>query len=149
VRSAAGVWLLAALLLAGCGSRRGIPEAGVPRYPWDADGTQAVIIQDRPLSVAQQMKGQTGVLTLEVSDTGFVPPLIRVAEGSRVKIHLRNTGARYHNLVIPRFGIVAGAIPPGGENYIEFTASEKGAWPFFSDAPGYMETGLLGTLLVE
>jgi len=117
--------------------------------PWDEPGARVLAIQTEPVPIEEQMKGQTGIIHMAVSEEGFVPPLIRVKEGDRVRIHLRNTGRREHNLVLPRFGIVAGVMPPGGENYIEFTASEKGRWPFFSDASGREEIGLVGTLVVE
>lgn len=149
MRSKLGVWLTAALLAAGCGAAGPKSDADAVRQPWEEPGSRVLAIQTEPMSIAEQMKGQTGIVHMTVSEQGFLPPLLRVKEGSRVRIHLSNTGSKEHNLILPRFGIVAAVMPPGGENYIEFTASEKGRWPFFSDASGQEELGLVGTLVVE
>ncbi|MFZ5824819.1 MAG: cupredoxin domain-containing protein [Bacillota bacterium] len=69
--------------------------------------------------------------------------------GGRVKIHLINQGTREHTLTIPRWSVFTRNLAPGEENYVEFTANEKGTWPFFSDASGEPEPGLGGELRVE
>lgn len=148
MRSAACICLLT-LLLAGCGGARPPGDTETARMPWEEPGTRVLAIQTEPVPIAEQMKGQTGIVHMAVSEQGFLPPLLKVKEGDRVRIYLRNTGSREHNLILPRFGIAAGVMPPGGENYIEFTASERGRWPFFSDASGREEAGLVGTLVVE
>lgn len=110
---------------------------------------EEAIAQQEPIDIGKQMEGLTGIVEMEVTDERFTPQLLSVAVGATVRIHLRNAGTNPHNLIIPRFRVVTSNLPPGGENYIEFTASQKGAWPFYSDAPGVMEPGLQGALQVE
>lgn len=137
---------LMAALLAGCGAGRrpATVDAPIP----EPTGT-AVITQTAPMSVAQQMAGKTGIITVRMTDRGFEPAQVIVREGSAVRIHLINAGSQAHNFVLSRHGVVTSALPAGGENYVEFTANEQGDWPFVSDAPGSVEPGFQGTLKVE
>lgn len=141
-----------ALLLAGCSAAnqpRRLPDVDLTQY---SEPPAITVVQDKPKSIAEQMKGQTGIIELIVTDSGFQPASLSFGNGERVKLHLRNQGQREHNLVIPHFGVVTSNIAPGGENYVEFTANRKGDWPFFSDAPagnGKPEPGLEGKLKVE
>jgi uncharacterized cupredoxin-like copper-binding protein len=136
---------LTAALLAGCGARR---EAAAPP-PMPEPTAPALITQSAPLSVAQQMAGKENIITLRMTDHGFAPTTLSVREGSVVRIHLKNESSQAHNFVLERHGIVTSTLPAGGENYVEFTASQKGVWPFASDAPGSVEPGFQGTLKVE
>lgn len=143
-------WL--ALLGVGYWLFRPEPAPRITRTPWaDApEGRQAMTIQTEPMPIAQLMAGKTGIVEMVLTERGIEPSELRTTIGSRVKIHVRNAGEREHNLVIPRWGIVPSAnLPPGGETYIEFTAGEKGAWEYFSDAPGEVEPALKGILKVE
>jgi plastocyanin len=136
------------LLLAGCRGRER-PREPVHIPPEANSGTRVLAVQDKPKPVSELVQGRTGVIRLVMTDSGFQPAVVHAELGHRVKIYLRNEGARTHNLVIPRFHIATSTMAPGAENYIEFTANEKGRWPFFSDAPGQQEPGLVGTLIVE
>lgn len=140
--------LLAAVLGAGCAGRKPASEPIQPPAGPEFSAP-SVITQTAPIPIAKQLEGQVGVKVLVVTDTGFEPAAITVRAGDVVKLHVLNRGAREHNLVIPRFTIATSNMAPGAENYVEFTADAKGAWPFFSDAPGQAETGLLGSLKVE
>jgi uncharacterized cupredoxin-like copper-binding protein len=109
----------------------------------------AVITQSAPFTVAQQMAGKTGIMTVRMTDRGFEPAQLTVHEGSVVRLYLKNDSSQAHNFVLGRHGIVTSAVPAAGENYVEFTANEKGDWRFVSDAPGSVEPGFQGTLKVE
>lgn len=139
--------LLAAALTSGCGAH---PR---PEQVYDAPGVLAgdyvSAVQTEPVPIAEQMEGQTGIVTMVVTDEGFDPPLVTAPVGGRVKLHIVNRGTREHTITIPRWGIYTRNLAPGEENYVEFTASEAGDWPFFSDAPGEPEPGLSGILRVE
>jgi plastocyanin len=138
------------MLAAGCRTEQ--PPDGLPVSPppgVDEPGEKVIAIQTEPMSVAEQMKGQTGIVEMQVTDRGFEPKILRTTIGGTIKVHLRNTGSQVHNFVLPQFGIVAGNTMPGGDNYIEFTASQKGEWSFYSDTTGQPESGLNGTLKVE
>ncbi|HYG57012.1 MAG TPA: cupredoxin domain-containing protein [Symbiobacteriaceae bacterium] len=139
----------AAVVLTACGTRR--PPDGIPVSPPPGEhrDSPVIAVQDKPVSVAEQLKGQTGVVTLTMTERGFVPNRLTTTVGGRVKIYLRNEDRQEHNLVIDRFGVVTRTMPPGNENYVEFTANEKGEWPFVSDAPGPVEEQFRGVLKVE
>lgn len=135
--------------LVACAARQ--PQA--PQYPaplpFDPDEVALPAAQTEPLSVEQQLAGQEGIARVVVTDEGFEPDSLAARRGDRVKIHLRNLGTREHTLTLPRWGIYPQNLPPGGETYIEFTASEAGVFRFYSDASGEPEPGLDGELRVE
>lgn len=138
--------LILAAFLSGCGAR---PRADKPDVQVPAEYPAPVISQMEPLTVAQQVAGEAGVVSIRMTDRGFEPAEIRTTIGGRVKIHLKNASGARHNLVIDRFGIVSRTLPPGEENYIEFTATSRGDFPIISDAPGEPEAGFRAVLKVE
>lgn len=140
--------VLTALAVAGCAAKRSPQAQYPPPKPYVAEDVSAVI-QTEPVPPAQQMAGQEGIIELMVTDEGFNPTVITTTVGERVKIHLINRGRKAHTLTIPRIPVFSQNLEPGGENYIEFTAGEKGVWTYFSDAPGEPEPGLVGELRVE
>lgn len=113
------------------------------------DSPEPVISQTKPLSIQEQMAGLTGVQTVRITDNGFEPKELQTSVGGKVRIHLVNESSGEHNLIIDRFGIITRNLAPGEENFIEFTATAKGSWPFASDAPGAVEPAFGGTLKVE
>ncbi|HEY3363850.1 MAG TPA: cupredoxin domain-containing protein [Symbiobacteriaceae bacterium] len=139
--------VLVAVLAAGCGVQRTPPAAPGP-HPVN-EATHVLSVQQGPVPIAQQMAGQTGIIRLEISDRGFSQSRLTAALDGRVKIYIHNAGSTRHNLTIPRWGVVTRALEPGEENYVEFTANERGDWPYYSDAPGQEESGLSGILKVE
>ncbi|HYF90862.1 MAG TPA: cupredoxin domain-containing protein [Symbiobacteriaceae bacterium] len=145
MKQACAAMLLLTVLLTGCARPRAEkpPDRAPEQFP------RPVITQKEPLSVAEQMAGQEGVISVLITDRGFEPQEVPTAVGGRVKIHLKNASGGKHNLVVQRFGIVSRTLAPGEENYIEFTPSETGEWPVVSDAPGAVEPGFTATLKVE
>lgn len=146
------VWLVGAvmlLVLAGCSAKKA-PEHGTP-VGWDRQEPEHInaIVQTEPVPIEQQMAGKEGIIRVTVTDKGFEPAQITTTVGGRVRIHLVNQGTKEHTLTLPRWGIFTRNLGPGEENYIEFTANEKGDFTFFSDAPGAKEAGLEGVLKVE
>ncbi|HWI52210.1 MAG TPA: cupredoxin domain-containing protein [Symbiobacteriaceae bacterium] len=139
--------LALAALLAGCSGSR--PRAQQPPVQMPAEYPAPVITQKEPLTVAQQVAGQTGVVTVRITDRGFEPAVLKAAADAPVKIHLKNESSGSHNLVVERFGIVSRPLAPGDENYIEFAATARGDWPMISDAPGRPEPAFAATLKVE
>lgn len=145
----AAALLLGLALVAGCGVRRAPDRAPDDGTRVETGESPVVAIVDQPTPIAEQMKGQTDIVQMSMTDKGFEPAVLTTTVGGRVKIHLRNASEASHNLVIDRFGIVTSVMPPGSENYIEFTASEKGEWEVISDAPGAPEPEFQGVLKVE
>ncbi len=144
----AGLLLLA---VAGCGAQElpGQEREYVSPIPRDA-GSDVIVIQEEPRSIAEQMAGQTGIIEMVITDGGVQPERIATYIGEPVRLHVRNEGKRSHNLVVPRFGVYSRYLAPGEENYIEFIPHQKGAWPYFCEvAEGQPEEGLRGILQVE
>lgn len=141
-----GLALLALPLLGACNSRAEEPAHAVSGIDW-SDGSR--IVQRTRKTPREQATEAGGAVEITVSESGFQPAVVHALEGNRVKIYLQNQGKQEHNLVIPRFGIVTQPLVRGGDTYVEFTASQKGRWPFFSDASGVKERGLEGELIVD
>lgn len=138
--------LLALPVVGGCSARREEPVKSASAVNW-SNGSR--IVQRAPELPSKQVAEVAGAQSIRVTDHGFEPAQLTVTHGSRVKIYLTNYGLNEHNMVIPRFGIVTQPLTRGADTYIEFTASAKGSWPFFSDAPGAPERGIDGLLVVE
>lgn len=124
------------LIVSGCSRPPTAPQtqASAPR-----EEERTVILQREPVAIAQQLRNQQGLVEMKMTDQGFAPSSMTVQAGAVVKIHLINAGTHTYNLVLPRYGVVTSPMVPGAENYIEFTASEAGIWPFFSDASGEVQ----------
>lgn len=135
--------LLALLAFFSTGRR---PEQAPVHIP---DSPEPIISQTKPLSIHEQMAGLSGIQKVRITDRGFEPKEVRTSVGGKVRIHLINESSGEHNLIVSRFGIVTRTLAPGEENFIEFTATAKGTWPFLSDAPGEVEPAFGGTLKVE
>ncbi len=124
------------------------PTADVWPPPAGAGAAEEGIVSE-PVPVEVQLQGQTGVQRLRLTASGFQPPVIRTALGSRVKIHLLNEDARPHRFSLPTFRIFARVLAPGEANYLEFTADKPGWFSFFSDLEGEVEPGLIGAIAVD
>lgn len=137
------------------------PEGGTPpggQTPAQAGGLPddpppgGQVVQAAPIPARAWVRAHPeGVVMLVIDDTGIRPPLVHAELGGRVRLLVANHGRRPHNLVIPDFHLVGMTLAPGEENYIEFTAGEKGDFPMFSDAPhpGEPEPGLVAVLKVR
>lgn len=143
MRQRLAVLLMLTLLLSACASN---PRPKVSPVGGDG-GTEVKTTITEPTPITEQMAGRTGIQVLVITDGGFEPAVVRVGVNQRVKWHVINRGQKEHNLILPRYGVVVSNIAPGAENYVEFTAGEKGDWPFFSDSPGAQE--FAGSLKVE
>lgn len=143
------------LSLAGCGAKQhedGHDHAPAERLPWDEEAQRTFIVQQEPIPASKQMEGKSGVIRVALTDRGFRPAELTAGPGDVVRIYVKNTGERPHNLVLPRFNVFTSNLSAGADTYIEFTADAPGQWPFFSDAPagdGKAEPGFTGTLKVE
>lgn len=143
--------LSALLLLAACQARqpKTRPQTTGASAVEYGRGQPVIEVQSAPLPIARQIQGQTDLISVLMTDTGFQPATIQVRSGQRVKLRVQNRSNAPHNLVIERFGIFSRTLQPGEENYIEFTASQAGNWPIFSDWSGQPEPGYAATLKVE
>jgi hypothetical protein len=135
-------------LTSGCGAASPPQLAPEPRT-YGAPATEPQITQTEPVPIAKLMEGQSGIITMVVTDQGFEPDTVITQIGGTVRIHLKNESSLEQNLSIPRFGIYTKNLNPGGETYAAFTVSEKGEWPFFSDPREEWRSDLVGRLKVE
>ena len=93
-------------------------------------------------------KPQTTVYTITITDQHFEPSQMHGTVGTAIKIHVKNIGKKEHNFVIPDYYIFSPNLHPGESTDVEFTPDKKGAFSFYSDAPGAKELGLHGTLTI-
>ncbi len=106
----------------------------------------------RPVPARVWVRAAAGdVVHLVLGEGRLQPATVEVAEGGQVRLLVANRSRRPRNLVIPDFHLTGMALPPGEENYIEFTADRKGDFPMYSDAsqPGRPEPGMLAMLRVR
>lgn len=91
-------------------------------------------------------------VTFNISGGSFyyVPNMIRVKEGDRVRIVFSNMGGT-HDLVLPDFDVRTGVTSTGESDTIEFVADKTGSFEFYCSVGGgyHREMGQIGTLLVE
>ena len=81
-------------------------------------------------------------ITLEAQKFTFAPAAIRVKEGERVTITVRNIDAT-HGISIPAFNA-------RGKESVEFVATKKGNYPFYcATYCGSGHPDMQGTLIVE
>jgi FtsP/CotA-like multicopper oxidase with cupredoxin domain len=91
----------------------------------------------------------TGVHNLQITDSNITPAQIIVKENDVVKIKVTNKGTKKHNLVIPDYYIFTQNLNIGETTDAEFTANQKGQFPYYSDTPGSPEPGIKGMLIVK
>ena len=78
----------------------------------------------------------------------FEPATIRVKEGDRVKLNIKNIDVA-HGFAILDFGVNE-RLAPGKTTTVEFTADKKGEYMFFCSVQcGIGHTGMRGKLIVE
>jgi hypothetical protein len=142
-RLAVAVGLLAALLLNACA---GTPRPGPsPRVPEPEPRALPVVLQPTP--VAEQMRNKADVRPVIIGDGAVQPPVLEGQVGRPLRLHVINRSNRQQNFLIPDFGIAGRPLLPGEENYIEFTPSRSGRYPFFSQVRGRVQWQ--GSLLVR
>lgn len=127
------------------------PAGETPDYMQPQPPVSLTEPQNAQLSLGASDREPTS-LTFDVSGGSFyyVPNMIRVQEGDRVKIVLTNVGGT-HDLVIPDFDVRTEITRTGESSVVEFTADKKGSFEFYcSVGNGYhRDMGQIGTLLVE
>lgn len=110
-------------------------------------------------------------IVVEVKDTGYTPALLEVPAGEAVKLTLKNTGTRAHELGIQDIALLTSGggmsgmasmsgtmdnmaeqlqlhivTTAGAQTTLEFTPTKPDRYVFFCPVPGHTE---LGTLMVK
>ncbi len=87
-------------------------------------------------------------IKMEAKDFAFVPGEVRVKLGQKVRLIVTSTDVP-HGIAIPAFNVHAD-LPVGQAVTVEFTADQKGSFPFFCSVfCGSGHRGMKGTLIVE
>jgi plastocyanin len=84
-----------------------------------------------------------------ITPMGFVPHSFHVNKGDHVQLVIRNTDRRKHNFKSTQLKLTSRDLQKGEMTSLEFRALQKGSFRFFSDSPGYPETGFSGTIYVR
>lgn len=132
---------LGTLLLVGfgCGARQ---ETGVQVTP-PTDGGITVDV-DADANVG----GEVRVVTLTAKQFTFTPAEVRVNQGEKVKLVVTSPDVA-HGIAIPAFNVNLN-IPAGKTATTEFTADQKGTFPFFCSVfCGSGHGQMRGSLIVE
>jgi cytochrome c oxidase subunit 2 len=88
-------------------------------------------------------------ITIQASNWKFEPSEVRVREGERVKIMLQGVSGT-HAIAIPELGVKSETVNAGETTQVEFTATQKGTFPFkcsFFCGEGHAD--MKGALIVE
>lgn len=81
-------------------------------------------------------------IKIDATQFKFVPAIIRIREGERVNITVRNIDTA-HGIFIPEFNA-------RGRESVEFTATKKGNYPFYcATYCGSGHPDMQGTLIIE
>lgn len=117
-------------------------------------------------AVPAAVLGQEDIaVTVHIENRRFVPHVVNLRVGQRVRLILKNEDVELHafvpaNLLVrtnvqvsgngaPQFGKEGFSrvlIPSGGQVELVFTSKEAGSFPFFCDLPGHI---MNGTIVVD
>jgi len=129
-------------------------------HTFPESGTYAYYIAEHPLisgegkitveAVEIDVGAQNEVRTVRVTarQWEFVPNTITLSLGEKVQLVITNEDVP-HGFAIPALGI-SELLSPGATHTIEFTATERGTFPFFCNVScGVGHGGMKGELIVE
>ncbi len=92
--------------------------------------------------------GQTSTApaTASVDLTEFDIPTTSVAVGG--SLHVTNTGATAHNLVVDEIGVATDELGSGASQHLALTGVAAGTYTMFCSIPGHREAGMQAKLTV-
>lgn len=119
-------------------------------------GTQPATTQAEPTVTTQEKPTEaTGsamteqVITVEGGEYYFQPNEIRVKQGEKVTITLKNVGKMPHDFVIGALSVQSELTRGGEEATVTFTPDKTGTFEFYCSVSGHRQQGMRGTLIVE
>lgn len=86
--------------------------------------------------------------TISGQDFSFVPSLITVKKGDKVKITFNNT-AGFHDFKIDEYGVATKKTEAPSQEVLEFTADKSGEFEYYCSVGTHRAMGMKGTLKVE
>jgi hypothetical protein len=141
----AGLLLLIATLITFATLGGGLSYAGPGATPAASPGASPVA---SPVAAVPQRPGANiivGHVTVEITDTGFVPDHFESAVGRNVTINLVNSGSRPHNFTLAAFDIDID-LAPGETASAYIPLPDLGDYHYTSDAAG--DEAFSGTMIV-
>jgi uncharacterized cupredoxin-like copper-binding protein len=87
--------------------------------------------------------------TIVINKNGFLPNQLKFKQGKTVSLVIHNQDEKSHNFVLADYHVFSRDLRKGETTTIEFTAVKKGKFIFFSDTPGFPETGYRGVFTIE
>lgn len=121
--------------------------------PWAA---RAGIVLGFLIAIGTGLEYRVIASALHVNYTaeGISPKTLTTSVGNKVKIDVTNRDKSVHNFVIPDYFIFTSNLKPGEHATVEFDASKKGRFAYYSDYSaqgeyGHPEPGFAGTLVVQ
>jgi len=87
-------------------------------------------------------------ITVEGGEFYFKPNEIRVKQGEKVTITLKNAGKMSHDFVLDEFNVRSETINEGTTT-VEFTPDKKGTFEFYCSVGSHRKMGMKGNLIVE
>jgi uncharacterized cupredoxin-like copper-binding protein len=90
------------------------------------------------------------VIEVRARDHRFMPRVIRVKPGERVKVYLRNLGREKHEWELAEMHAEVRPVAPGKTGEVTFTAPSKpGTYEFACHVEGHYEKRMKGILVVQ
>lgn len=88
------------------------------------------------------------MITVEGANFSFIPNMITVKKGEKVKIVFKNVEG-FHDFVIDELHVRTSQLNAGAEEVVEFTPMEVGQFEFYCSVGKHRQMGMKGTLTVE
>lgn len=91
--------------------------------------------------------GESKVYVVEGDNYSFIPNVMNVKKGDRVKIVFKNKEG-FHDLKIDEFGVATPQIKAGEEATVEFVADKVGSFDYYCSVGTHRKMGMVGKLNV-
>ena len=78
--------------------------------------------------------GEVKEISIDAFSWGFTQSPADIKKGDRVRVTVTSSSGT-HGVAIPDMGVATGRISPGGQEVIEFTATESGEIQYYCNIP--------------
>ena len=103
----------------------------------------------QPITQNQFTDGPVKELVIDSHNWDFTQSDVTINKGDRVRVKVTSSSG-VHGVAIPAFGVATGAVGPGQEEVIEFTADKSGSFDYFCNVPcGQGHRDMVRQIVVE
>lgn len=88
-------------------------------------------------------------IEIEATEFRFSPSEISLKEGTKLILHLKNTGQMPHDFVIDELQVRSRVLNPGETERIEIRANRKGTFSFYCSIGNHRFLGMEGKVVVD